>query len=506
MHKLFNKTALALALCSAFYTYEASADNSIALSHIEFATTGNILKLPYLSQIADKYKGRNIDAYMLQNILQEVTDYYRENGYPSSRAYLPEQSIGTDGVLLVDIVYTKISDINLNIDSKFLARGTSKMLFKHLKSLRHSDVHTNDLQKELLKLSDLGAFDIKASMQEDADDLSHAVIDVDIKERKKFTGALMADNYGSKSVGEYRFMGYTTISNLTQHADSMSVFLATTQKNYKNYNINYEIPVNSYKTVLGLGSCYSHYELSDEYEFLDAKGSSLTGEIFLKQPLLRSFDTKADIFVGYRYRDIKDEFGLFDIEFKKHSHAIYASVAGSHKFTDNLSGSATGKFTFGRLYSDDEYDMAFDDKFIIFNTTANINYRINDYVSAISSFEAQMASVSLDASESFTISGAEAVAAYKSNKAAGDYGYILRCGMQFNPIKDSSLSLTPNLSYGHSGYKGFAQTTSLKGLGLDADYSYKGFFTKVQAAAALGNKTKADDSALLWVRFGYSFI
>ena len=63
--------------------------------------------------------------------------------------------------------------------------------------------------------------------------------------------------------------------------------------------------------------------------------------------------------------------------------------------------------------------MAFDDKFIIFNTTANINYRINDYVSAISSFEAQMASVGLDASESFTISGAEAVAAYKSNKAIG---------------------------------------------------------------------------------------
>ena len=91
----------------------------------------------------------------------------------------------------------------------------------------------------------------------------------------------MADNYGSKSVGEYPLYGlYHHIQYATQHADSLSVFLATTQKNYKNYNINYENSSKQLKTVLGLGSCYSHYELSIRINFLMPRAVHLQARIF----------------------------------------------------------------------------------------------------------------------------------------------------------------------------------------------------------------------------------
>lgn len=494
-----------LAIFCIFSTLTYANDNSISLNAIEFRTTSNIDKLPSLDAITSKFIGHSIDANLLSRLLNEVTTYYRENGYPSSRAYLPEQSIDNSGVVLVDIVYTQISDIDININKNFIEKSTKNMIFSPLKDLVLHKVQTNKLEKELLMLSDLGQFDIKASMSEDVTDLSHATINVDVSEKQKLTGAFVADNHGIKSTGEYRLYGYGLISNLTGHLDSLSLFLASTNKDQRNFNINYEIPITKYKTLLGFGSCFNNYELGENFDFLGAKGSSLSAEVFIKQPLLRDFNTKTEFYTGFRYRDIKDEFELFDIKFKKHSLSLYTSLQSQNKLTDNLLLSSMAKLTLGKLYNDDEYELAEDSSFAIGNFNANLNYLVDKNIDLFLDLQSQFASTNLDGSEFFSIGGADGVAAFASNKAAGDYGYLLKTGFNLKGFKEI-LIVSPNLSLGRIAYKGFGDGVTLSSAGLDLTLRYRGFFTKIQGSTPLSKKDEDDDSFKIFGQFGYSFI
>ena len=497
------KTLLAFLCIFSHISY--ANDHTIALNAIEFRTTSNIDKLPSLDAITSKFIGHSIDANLLTRLLNEITTYYRENGYPSSRAYLPEQSIDNSGVVLVDIVYTQISDIDINVDNNFIKKSTKNMIFSPLKDLVLHKVQTNKLEKELLMLSDLGQFDIKASMSEDIKDLSSATIDVLVSEKQKLSGAIVADNHGIKSTGDYRLYGYGLISNLTGHLDSLSLFLASTNKDQRNFNLNYEIPITKYKTLLGFGSCFNNYELGEDYKFLGTKGSSLSAEIFLKQPLLRDFNNKTDFYTGFRYRDIKDEFELFDIEFKKHSLALYTSLHSQNKLTDNMLLSSMAKFTLGKIYNDDVYEMAYDKAFLIGNFNANVNYLLDKNIDVFLDLQSQFASTNLDGSEFFSIGGADGVAAFDSNKAAGDYGYLFKTGFNLKSFKDI-LTLSPNLSLAHTAYKGFGDGVTLSSAGLDISLRYRGFFTKFQGSTPLSKKDKDDDSFKIFGQFGYSFI
>ena len=58
------------------------------------------------------YLGKEIDIALLQNILNEISDYYRKKGYLAAQAFYPEQQ-SQNGVVEVIVKTAKLDDIKI---------------------------------------------------------------------------------------------------------------------------------------------------------------------------------------------------------------------------------------------------------------------------------------------------------------------------------------------------------------------------------------------------------
>jgi len=81
-----------------------------------------LLTLDEVSKITSKYEKKKLSIGQIQRVADLITDVYRTKGYPTSRAYIPPQTIGKDGSVLIRVVEGKVGDISVKGNKWFKAR------------------------------------------------------------------------------------------------------------------------------------------------------------------------------------------------------------------------------------------------------------------------------------------------------------------------------------------------------------------------------------------------
>ena len=471
------------------------------LSHISVESAASINNQK-LAGLLKKYQGREIDAVLLQAVLDEVTRYYRKNGFPSASAYLPEQRTRT-GSISVGVLTPKIGKVAV-INHARLRNSAVRRLFKDLYSLKNTLADNDSVESILYRLADLNVFDIHGSYR---DGRAPDELDLDIRLDRTSRAAfeIFTDNYGTKAAGRYRAGLYTDFRNLTSNADTLSLFAARSNEKQTNLSLGYEIPVNAYPTVLGGSFCLGSYELAGDYEILGAQGTSYTYELFAKQPLLRSRGYRLSASAGARYRDLKDEFKEFALEFKKHTTAGYLKLSGAFNEGHFSLGSDVAA-TFGRLAADDDYGITEEGSFSKINASLSLRYSLNDSLALFCKNELQLGSDNLESSEKFQATGPYALTAFNSSIANTDSGYLNSLGLAYKPIDSFNLTLSPHFDMAFVSDKVYGHG-SLYGSGLDIDLKAGGFFANLKGAAALSSSDsyKYKDDYQFFVRLGYIY-
>ncbi|MCK0526466.1 POTRA domain-containing protein, partial [Anaerobiospirillum sp. NML120449] len=193
----------------------------------------------------DHLRGAPLDAGTLQQALESFTDFYRNKGYTLSQAYLPAQSI-VDGWVDLAVVNPKYNNFNLE-NVSYVSDDYMKYLMTDVYELEGKDIVEGELDERLLKLSDIGTFNIAGQI--DNSDAAGLYRDVDFQaapDGDQVNFAVFADNYGNKSAGRYRFGGLMEVISPAGMADRLSVVYARSNEKQNNYSINYRIPVNSH--------------------------------------------------------------------------------------------------------------------------------------------------------------------------------------------------------------------------------------------------------------------
>ena len=497
MHKNVLKTLALLGALSCFSGYA----QSFHLEDIQVRSQGCVNPTK-LKAILKGYIGKNISADLLQQIINEVSDYYRENGYPGSLAVIPEQTINR-GILNVEVLTPHLNRVIIKSDRNYLRESAEKRLFYKLKALEDNALNLDDITSYLLKLSDLGSFDLKAEFNTDNENYLDN-LHVNVEPKNKIDFLAFSDNHGTKASGKYRVGGVVKVNSLTANADSLSLFYARSSQKQNNYSLTYEVPLNSHPTVLGVNICLSDYELGKEYAALGAKGTAQTYEMYLKEPVYRTDATKIDFLLGARYRDLKDEFSNFDLKFKKHSSAAYTTLAFEHK-DEHFFTSGFAKATLGRLYADDDYDVINEGTFVVGNFGFNAGYRFNEITAIELRNELQLSSTALEGSEQFSASGADAVTAYDPSAASGDFGALSSLSLSLTPFKSLDLALKPHFDAAVVKSR-HLEYVDLYGTGVSVNLKYHGFFSSLDLSAAVGKKPYADcDDGQIFFRVGYDF-
>ena len=421
----------------------------IALAGIEIVEAPEIedaVTKAKLKSMLDAIIGRKVSSDLLQDMGNNIKDFYQDLGYLNCETYMPQQEIDLDNVVFkIGIKATELNKVHIENNSQ-VRDGYIEYLLSSLKDYEGKHLNYHDFYEQMLMLNDLGTFNLQG--QFDAVTPDNVVNNLDLMaingtDRTYFTSAI--DNFGSLSSGRYRMSGNFEINNPTASADRLNLFYSHTDEDQADYSIGYTIPVSSHPTLVGASLCYSHADLGGIYRELGTKNEELTFEAFVREPLYRDTNAIANVQFGYIYRKMSTDFSVFELKTKKHSNTAYVQFSGSKNFVGNAIVSSSLRLSAGRIENDDDYDLGIEGNFIKLNGNIGFNYILADNLSTVTNVNVQVANTMLDGSEVMQAGGENGLLAYQASDLCGDSGIIVGQSLQYMPDASLGLVIAPHI-------------------------------------------------------------
>lgn len=411
-------------------------DVSIAVKTIRISGNTRIATDTLHALVADLEGGSHL-LNDLNTAAARITAYYREQGYPVTRAYLPAQEI-KDGEVTIAVIEGRIGVHKLNNQSRLSdARAAA-----YLDDVRSDEViRADQIDRGLLILNDTpGVGSARATLQPGAS-VGTSDLVVEVTPGAAYNGSIDLDNYGNRYVGEYRLGGSLNINSPLGIGDVLS-FNVLTSGNGLNYGrAVYQLPVGS--DGLRVGAAYSDtvYRLGKEFKTLDAHGTATSASLFAAYPFIRSQFTNLNGTASLEQKNLSDSVSATSTTTDKRVNLATLGLQGVHQ--DGLAGggftSANLAVTVGRLniqsasaLSIDAVSAQTDGRYVRLSYGLSRLQRLTDSNFLWLAVSGQEASKNLDSSEKFSLGGSSGVRAYPQGEANGDSGYLATAELRHN--------------------------------------------------------------------------
>ncbi len=366
-----------------------------------------------------------------------ITAYYRAEGYPITRAYLPAQEI-KNGEVTIAVVEGRIGAHKLTNRSRL----SDAQAAAYLDSAKEGRViRSDEVDRGLLLLNDTpGVGTARATLQPGAS-VGTSDLVVELTPGAAYSGSIDLDNYGNRYVGEYRLGGTLNINSPLRIGDVLSLNVLSGGDGLNYGRVAYQLPVGG--DGLRLGAAYSDtvYKLGKEFEMLDAHGKASSTSVFAAYPFIRSQQTGLNGTLSLEQKNLSDSVDATLTNTGKRVKLAAIGLQGTHQ--DGLGGggltSASLTATFGNL------DIQSPSALTIDAASAQTNggytrlayslgrlQRLTGADSLSLSASGQEANKNLDSSEKFSLGGATGVRAYPQGEGIGDEGYLATAELRHN--------------------------------------------------------------------------
>jgi len=236
-------------------------------------------------QLIDDYpEGLAIDDF--RELTVQIRRYYRERGLILARAYVPEQNI-TDQRVMINILEGLLENIALE-GSEIYSLDTLKKPFAGL--INHP-IEYRRIESALLQAADSPGIQFKAIFSP-GEEMGGSILKLSTVQEQRINAGLWLDNYGSQYTGNYRLRLSGVINNVSNSADYLRVTLLKTfnPSNSVYYAMDYERPLNVWNAFLGFDVSNNAFEVGQEFEELEIKGDSNAIGIHLRKVFMRQRD------------------------------------------------------------------------------------------------------------------------------------------------------------------------------------------------------------------------
>lgn len=439
---------------------------------------------------------QSYDFAGLKAIADEVTQYYRNAGYPFARAYIPQQSLN-NGELSMVILEGKYGQVKTTGDIP-LYNGQARAFLAPLK--KGDAIRSEPLERATLLLSDQPGIQTSATMQPSTE-MGAGDLIVDIKRVNPVTASLGADNFGNRYTGENRLLASVNINNPYKLGHQINLNAIYTNENLWFGGIGYQMPV----TGDGLKANFSYsrtaYQLGKEFSNLGAQGTADVLSAGLNYALIRSQKTNVGVGVSLQHKNLNDRLQTGTDTNNKSSNSLPVALNFDHR--DSLLG---GGISFGALIwtkgmltlndtlkANDTNNTNGDfDKLTL--DLARLQY-LTDKLSLYVRASGQWANKNLDSSEDFGIGGANAVRAYPMGEGYGDTGWFSQIELRYALTSE----LSPYAFYdvgsstvNHTTTLAVNKVTDISGAGIGLKYSHLNWRADLSAAWRLSSNRPAD--------------
>lgn len=260
-----------------------------------------VMKEKKLKKFSRKLEGKKIKIDDLINLCNEITDYYKNKGYVTSRAKLLTQRID-DGVVEITINEGKYGDITVE--------GNKWAKEKYLNNILQTNgidkdkvLNVNTLSKSITDINNKnyikGNIVIHKGEKADLNDIT-----LDVKDRLPLNLSADWNNYGTETTGMQRSFIKLSYDNLTGYGDSLYGGAILGQGN-AGAMAGYSIPVGSKGTRLNLGYSLYNVQYDGLYRNLGLKGNWQNYSVGITQPLYRNDKWTVDSAINFDICDVK---------------------------------------------------------------------------------------------------------------------------------------------------------------------------------------------------------
>ena len=256
-----------------------------------------------LAEVTAEFTKRDLSFAELLQARSAVTQLYVENGYVTSGAFIPPQTL--DGnVVVIEVLEGRLDEINVEVDGRL----RSRYIRNRLELAGKSPLNANDLLEglQLLQLNpliDTISAELAAGVQPGT-----SILDVEVEEADTFDVNLLLNNGRSPSVGSFRRQIQVTERNLTGLGDAISVGYSNTDGS-DTFDLNYTLPVNPRNGTVNLSVGTTDSEVIEEpFDTLNIQSESRYYELTYRQPIYQTPSNEFALSLTASRRESKSEF------------------------------------------------------------------------------------------------------------------------------------------------------------------------------------------------------
>ncbi|MHC5596200.1 MAG: ShlB/FhaC/HecB family hemolysin secretion/activation protein [Nostoc sp.] len=236
-----------------------------------------------LAQATAEFTKRPISLSEVYQARSKITELYVKNGYITSGAYIPPQTIQS-GVIKIQVVEGKLEDIKVT--------GTRRLNPNYVRS-RLAIATSPPLNRQRL-LEALQLLQLNPLIQNVTAELSAgsragaSLLEVKIREAKTFSSQIVLDNGRSPSVGSFRRRLQLNEANLLGLGDALGVAYTNTDGS-NSFDASYTLPLNPKNGTLtfNYGTTSSNV-IEPPFNVLDIQSSSRYYELTFRQPIVQT--------------------------------------------------------------------------------------------------------------------------------------------------------------------------------------------------------------------------
>ena len=444
----------------------------------------------YLKNLISSYSNKDLTFNELQEITSIITKAYRDKGYFVARAYFPIQNIQeNDNVIIISIIEGNYGEFKLTNNS-YVKDNLVQAMLDNVKD--ENIISSNTIERAMLLINDTPGVAVSKAQIMPGTEVGTSDFGIETVPQNRFDGYIVGDNYGSKFTGKNRLQSLVNINSPYLIGDKLTISgLLTNGSDLKNGKIAYSFPLASNGLRGELSYSRTEYNLTKDYDYLNADGNSNIFEAKVSYPVIRTQTENLDLSLKFASKDMND---YLDDELSADKNI--KSLVGTLSYDKNyeLFGlvsflDSTFNLTTGRLNQDDEdVDTGRYNKVDLY--ISNLLY-LNRIFSLNTSLTAQkvLGNKNLDGSEDLSLGGAYNVKLYPDSEQSGENGYVLNMELftQLPNINQYSHKVGIFYDMGDvymedSSKDSDFERKRLQDMGLGYYVNFKEFFLKAQMA------------------------
>ena len=437
-----------------------------------------------LAEITEPYGNQALTLEDLQQVADQITQRYLNDGYITSRAVLVDQEI-VDGVVQIQVIEGSLAEIRIE--------GTERLSQNYIKDRINlgakTPLRTDALEDQLRLLRvDPNIANLEASLRA-SDQVGQSILSVRIVESPNVGGSIGSDNYSPESVGGQRTRAEVYYRNIMGNGETIS---GSWDRSYIGgsdvFRLTYRMPVNARNGTVQFQTTIDRNEITQvPFDGFDISGETERYDFTYRQPIIRNPRQEFALSLSYTYQDSQT--------FVLNTGTRIGSTTGAEidgttrtsvvKFgQDYVRRDASGawafqsQFSFGNSWlgsTTQDGDIP-DSQFFSWLSQGQRVQRVNDRNLLIIQGDLQFASGPMLGSQQFVIGGGQSVRGYRQNARAADSGWRFSVEDRFTVRRDEAgqpkLQLAPFFDAGlvwnyRTNPNGLSQDTRfLAGAGL----------------------------------------